>query len=343
MMRNIYRAGVATLIILGISELFLRLFVIAPAASIPDPQLGWVYRGNATILHSREGYARNELNSQGLNDKEYSPDEATRKIIAVGDSFTEALQVPRALNFTSIAEQNSPCINVLNAGRSGTTVIHYPVIVDRVERQLNGISFDDIVVVFSSGDIADIATSKFEVIHDNSGMDIKEIVLHERPLSRLRTMFDPVLSRSSLATYLKNRVAKLAIDPSIGQASREVTREVSNYRDPKTEKLLQFVLNDLKRKAPTYALYIPRFRYLADGESRETDHSIRASTIIQAAAESTGIPFTRVDVLAESYRLTGKPPNGFHNNNIRSGHLNVVGHELVAQAFVELTQAKCAN
>jgi len=50
-----------------LTELMLRTLVIAPSATIIDKELGWMYKPNAKIIHSSEGYANLTFDEHGFN------------------------------------------------------------------------------------------------------------------------------------------------------------------------------------------------------------------------------------------------------------------------------------
>lgn len=336
--RNILRSCIAIVVVLVAFEAFLRLFVISPSQTVPDAQLGWAYRPNATILHATEGYARNTFNSLGLNDEEVSPSNGQRIVIALGDSYTIALQVPQAANFTSISEVLNPCLDVVNAGRPGATVIHYPVVLDRLQ---SATAFTDIVLVLTMGDIEEVRRSKFQITRDPGTKRLERIILSERGPSRLRRSLDPIFSNSSLATYIKDRLRHLEFGPSEGEETAD-SRSSPADDFAIIDEIFSYVFKNLKKRARTHVLYIPSFEYLPNRVSVESDASIKASATIYAAATRADIAFARVDGLAEAYRASGIPPNGFANNDIRRGHLNESGHLETARALVELLGPSCS-
>ena len=137
----------------------------------------------------------------GFNDDDPDSDSGKVRILVLGDSLTEALQVQRQDNFTSIAETMEPCLDFYNAGRSGLSPVHYPTVLSRVKKSFTPALT---VVVVTAGDMADINTGNFRIVRDDNKRII-DLQLKEEPLSRLRLALDPLLSRSALATYLVQR------------------------------------------------------------------------------------------------------------------------------------------
>lgn len=349
---HILRIAFAIVLIIVCTEIILRLFIISPTSTIPDEGLGWKYRPHAKILNANEGYSRNTINSAGLNDEELRSDSFKQKIIVLGDSYTEALQVSQSMNFTSIAEQKASCLDVLNAGQAGRNPVHYPLI---LERLATNTSFDKIVVVFSASDLDDLSKQNFKIAFDKEQTSIMEISLTEKGLSTTRLIVAPLLSRSSLLNYLKQRLKKLDIsfsfpyfitDNNIVSEKESLPINSSAMKDVnriRAQKIFTFILKEIRTVAPTYALYLPSLKYHANGFSSESTASILTSEIVMSAAEATGIPFRRVNELAKIYRDTLQPPIGFNNSNIKGGHLNSSGHRATAIALLELIGAQCSQ
>ncbi len=112
---------------LAAAELALRLFVkdIVPLY-VPDAELGYVYWKNfETERYNGEAgkKIKIETNSYGFVDKQWQPDPQAFKIMVVGDSFVEALQVDGENRFTNLLEkkflESGRKAQVFNLGRGG--------------------------------------------------------------------------------------------------------------------------------------------------------------------------------------------------------------------------------
>jgi lysophospholipase L1-like esterase len=89
--------GLATVLALLLAEALLRLIGFgAPILYQPDPRLGWILRAGAKGWYTSEGRGFVQVNSAGMRDREHQlakPDSVYR-IAVLGDSYTEAKQVP---------------------------------------------------------------------------------------------------------------------------------------------------------------------------------------------------------------------------------------------------------
>jgi hypothetical protein len=89
---------VATLITLGLVEVYLRLYAPQALYAIRYCYLGWCHVPGASFVRggeTREFVTRVRYNSQGLRDHEYpvTKPPGTRRVLLFGDSFAEALEV----------------------------------------------------------------------------------------------------------------------------------------------------------------------------------------------------------------------------------------------------------
>jgi lysophospholipase L1-like esterase len=92
-----------------------------------DPQLGWAkLPGAAARFELREYSVDMRINDKGLRDRprEYAPPPGAQRVLALGDSFTEALGVPEERGWTRVLEtglrqQGCAGAEVVNGGTSG--------------------------------------------------------------------------------------------------------------------------------------------------------------------------------------------------------------------------------
>ncbi|TDJ12424.1 MAG: hypothetical protein E2O66_07425 [Deltaproteobacteria bacterium] len=227
-----HRSRLTELVVLGsVLALFLaeamlravrpaRLDVIRyPCVYQPDPILGFRYTPGAQGLVAGHFEIHNPitLNSLGFYDDEPLPlGEASPRILALGDSFTAAMNVPRDAVWTAVLErelraQGHPKADVVNLGLDGTgTDVH----LDLLRQYVPLFRPDVIVLAFFGNDILDILNGRFQrechrsiVLSyqtDDQRGDLRDRVdaHHER---RLRRWF---FDHSYIA-----RLLQLALDP----------------------------------------------------------------------------------------------------------------------------------
>ena len=77
------------------------------------------------MVHSSEGYSVSTTNALGFFDDELRTPRPRLRALLLGDSYSEALQVPRKQNFSSVAERLVPGLEVVNSGLSGRSPGEY--------------------------------------------------------------------------------------------------------------------------------------------------------------------------------------------------------------------------
>jgi hypothetical protein len=114
-----------------LGEVALRVAHVAfePQLYRPDTERGWTLRANVSGVVATETRQFVQINSHGFRDQEraYDKPAGTVRIAVLGNSWTEALQVPLEKTYCSVLEQNltgSLCyagrrVEVLNFGVAG--------------------------------------------------------------------------------------------------------------------------------------------------------------------------------------------------------------------------------
>ena len=91
-----------------LGEIYLRIAGISyPTFITVDKYKGWALIPGASGWYRKEGEAYARINSDGWRDRERSQvkPENTLRIVILGDSFTEARQVPLENTFVSVTER----------------------------------------------------------------------------------------------------------------------------------------------------------------------------------------------------------------------------------------------
>ena len=106
-LKNLLALALGLLVALGLGELALRLAGFeSPRFFVPDPVTGVRHRPGATGRWTSEGNAAIRINGAGFRDREFdrakTPD--AFRIVVLGDSFTEALQVAAEDSFPRLLE-----------------------------------------------------------------------------------------------------------------------------------------------------------------------------------------------------------------------------------------------
>jgi len=111
---------IGILFALVIAEIALRVVGYSdPYFYRTDPELGWALNPNSHGWYTGEGRSYFQVNAAGRHDEDVptSKPPGTFRIAVLGDSFTEAKQVPVEQNFCSLIQSNLKNCDALHASR----------------------------------------------------------------------------------------------------------------------------------------------------------------------------------------------------------------------------------
>jgi len=124
--------GVTLLVVAGVAIALLmlegavRLYVaeVTPNLFVFDPELGWIHHANTRRYPTSDGtsYLIN-IDGLGLRGRPHVPSSDRKRVLVLGDSFTEGLQVNNDEVFTGVWERLRPDLAVFNSGVSGYSTL----------------------------------------------------------------------------------------------------------------------------------------------------------------------------------------------------------------------------
>ena len=332
--RVVARVALVLLALTGLAEAGTRAWLTSPSGQISDPEIGWAWRPGVTVFNGSEGGARLRMNALGLNDDELEPTPG-RRVLVLGNSFTEALQVSRAENFTSQLEAHVPGLDAVNGARSAMGPAHYPVVADRLVAPL---APDALVVALGAGDLDHLLGPQTDARRTPDGA-LAAVELVPEAKDALKAAFEPLLSRSALATYLMRRYKSVVMGwvdgaraLTDGDAAVAAPPPPPELDTAEATERLAFVLTALTRNGPVLVLDVPELRYQP---ARQVESAAPAvSAVYRAAAARAGARYVDAGPeLVAAYRATGRPGHGFDDVQPGYGHLNAEGHAAVARAL----------
>ena len=157
----------------------------------------------------------------------------------------------------------------------------------------------------------------------------------------IKKSFEPLLTRSALASWMMRRMKPVILDwvdglnalartgagaPPPGPAPALDTAEATTR--------LTALLTELKATAPVVVLDIPHVAYRPGRRAERA--AVDESVVYRDAAQRAGAEYVDAfEALSESYARSGQPGHGFPNNYVGVGHLNERGHEAVASALTK--------
>ncbi len=126
-MRNRWFGHIALIVIsVGVGLLMcegaIRLWVmsVAPNLMVLDHELGWTHRRNVRRTYHVEGVdAVVDMNELGLRGTVYTGPSQHQRVLVLGDSFADGLEVSNEDLFSVIWDRHRPDLEVVNAGVGG--------------------------------------------------------------------------------------------------------------------------------------------------------------------------------------------------------------------------------
>lgn len=311
-------------LIVGLGEITARAFLTSPSRQIADPEIGFQYIPGSILFQAQEGGAHIRLNSLGFNDGEVGPKGDRKRLVVVGDSMTEALQVDRPSNYVSRLAHLRPDIEFVNAARSDAGPLEYRTSLRRLDTVLDP---DLVLFAFSFGELRDVRRGRFSLERDADGR-ISALSVRATPQQEMKRVVEPLIQRSALATHLMRRFGPL-LDRWRGAALSDASPAALD--DTGCAEVVAFILREAASHRPVAAMFLPQLDYLADRRSRVAPASAQEAAVLAHAAEQAGVPFLLLhEGLKRQYQDSGQPGHGFPNNRVGTGHLNPAGHMAVA-------------
>ena len=343
-----YQMTVRLLLAIGANlffwEFFLRLFLSSPCTQISDPELGYMNLPESSFVFSSEGYSRGRFNSLGFNDNEPLVGEIAQRILVLGDSYTESFQVARKGSYVQIFEdllnqgRAKKSIDVLKFARDGLTPAHYPLLFKRAA----GLSPDLIVLQFWAHSGGDLYDDNIICTYTDSGV-IQSLESRPRIEDQGKEKVRFIINHSALAYYTLRRFKPIIMKVVYGvlnfcvkkdkKDTQGVRKSILRTTDDMTARMV-FILNKIRASSRKIVVfYIPEpgifFRKNINYESQ----TLRA---LRRASQETGVVFIDLtDTFKEHYMKTSQPLNGFANTLPGTGHLNSLGHRIVARTLFE--------
>lgn len=286
-----------------------------------DPELGLLGKPGL-IIQGREGFSIGRINSHYVRGADFDVNDASkRRIVVLGDSYTEAIQVSEAETFVQtaqrmFAEEGRPDVQMINAGRSAKSPPYYIATGRAWMRRLNS---DFAILQLDERDFtADFYDSSAEAYAKRDG---DNFILIRKP---------PKQSRGGRYAHYSSVALRLMRALEERSPSPRPPLETSAF-----EKETRWFMREARRIFPHLAVvYIPAMKY----HNRETLGKLTPLEVsLQAAAKAEGVPYLNMRPYYARYFLETKQPcHGFDNTVPGTGHINRYGHRLLGEELHRL-------
>ena len=345
--RTLTRVAVAAA---GILAAFLVMNVLVAALLLwspghrDDPALGDIPNAGLQVFGT-EGYSVSRINSLGMRGSEVQPGSAGPRVLFVGDSYTEALQVSDSKTFVAragqlLSERGNAAVQCVNAGHSGANVADYLALASAyaaavrpayVVVQLDEGSFVTATQRPARGWWLKREADGWRIQREYvalGGVETARALLAKLPLPYL--LWERMKAGVAQETFGSDRQTQAAPSAAAGAGRADPTLSVATNPE-----LIDWAIAQLaKSYGPNLTvLYIPTsIHYDLDSTSSPSQSEIEVARA--CLQHSVDIVNPRSQMEAE-FRRTGQPLSGFANTQPGTGHLNAEGDRIVAEVLAE--------
>jgi hypothetical protein len=293
-----------------------------------DPALGDVMNAGV-FIRGTEGYCVTRFNSLGLRAPE--PDAVSRlpeRILFLGDSFTEAVQVRDQDTFILRSEaalrargREVACINAGGAGASPAAYLYLAPPLKSAYRPTR------VIVQVGDGDWGPQLTGVSQAYwleKSSSGWTPRRAAASPVPGWQR-----DLLARVPAAYWLVQKQRLVALNKDAADAT--TGRGHAGSKAAPDSRIVEWVVRELRSRygSDVVVLYTPAIDYFGD-PLRTTD----TEEMVRDACARANVTFLDLrPAFAARYKRTRQPLHGFANTEPGTGHLNVEGHALVAEAI----------
>lgn len=321
--------------------LILALAVVNTFLFAYERPVGWIERKNGAtrsifrpgsiLVHNKEGHgvytvdSKGYLNSGMLIDSGY--------VIAVGASHTAGKEVPIGSRYTDLLN------DVLRAGGgySDSDLIVYNVAQDGYYLPSIANGFQAIIQEFpnSSSIIIEIGSTEFDVQELESALPQREYL----PSNNGENIIGSLSYGKRITMAIKEYLPLLPMIKSqiaVSQSTHYSNTDLNdNYYETYIEDLARiFAIITKEYNGNLIIMYHPVVSLTDNGMIIEEEDTLK---IFSSLCDEFGIKFVDMtEVFLNAYNSDFIVPTGFHNTTIASGHLNKLGHKLVAEKLYDV-------
>lgn len=321
----------SAMIVLFLWEIILETTNIKMTGFKNHPYLGEIHN-NGISIWGKEGYSISYINKLGMRNKEIKPKIAEEyRILALGDSYTEAFQVFENSCYCRVLERTIKNLNkqklieVINGGKGGDNILNYIYPASFYEKEIKP---DAVVIELNDNDFSpkEIYNSKSFLYLEKNKNSFK-LIKNKKFISNnsLRQKYP------NLTFLTRFTVLRAGFDNLKTLFKKESSNQDENATKFNTDKsLVEWSVKNLKNaysNTKIIIVYIPRINYENPNQSINL-----TGKYLESASANNNIKFInmRNDFL-NYYKKYKQPCHGFNNYIMGDGHINENGHKLIAK------------
>ncbi len=311
------------------AEFVLREITYLPGQWRPDPVLGLTRPAHSVVFVGLEGGVKLRFDRHGLNNDDALWDGPGPAVGLIGDSFVEAVEVPRAANMTSRLGAALAPTRVLNLGRAAATPQLLPTLLEGVDQ---GSALDLVVLVISTTDAGELRAAAMPMTAEDRARcpDTRQGGGGTGTLAAAQ-------EASALAARMANRLreTRVRVAGTITFASARQAA-ASGGPDPVAEdaaaaQLLAGCLARLSARHRVVGALLPQVTHGDMTRGARLAAWRRDAAMHQAGFALADIPLVLPPEALLQRFAKGPAVAGFDNAVVGEGHLNEEGHRVVAE------------
>tara|TARA_R110002096_G_scaffold173997_12_gene349649 strand:- start:19430 stop:20617 length:1188 start_codon:yes stop_codon:yes gene_type:complete len=344
--QQMYRILLRSAAALIVAAVFWNLVISLTTLRLPkierDGPFGPHYQPNSLHVHGSEGFAWIRHDEFGFNNPSGAianrGNESERTIVVLGDSFTEALQVPRPLNFCSLLEDQLESSTVINLGMSGRSMCDALMFSDSLRERLEP---DRVIVQCRIDDWLEDATNPVKDFFITPSDSEFSIVSNDSETQALKLKKDQFISIAPFIGWSYLRIRSLGLSKnSFLPGNLKPKKKVAVSKEttvrpeiaPEFKNLIDWQISELIDRYGNQLLtilYIDEISIPAGLTETPADSPLES--YLFAACQEAGIDVLRTrEAFLDALRNEHSPPTGFANSVPGRGHLNRIGHQKVS-------------
>ena len=331
-LKYILRIVAAAVAALLVWEVILENCVLREPGGVNSPILGRILKPGI-YLQGTEGYCKTRMSSLGMRGPEILPKRAAEyRILMLGDSLTEALQVSDDKTFvhllqTELARNTGREIRTINAGRNGASPAYYI----HLSNFYHSFMDPDYVIIEI---LEDFTTRVFDktkefYVKKEGAEYVTATNFRDYYIWQMFPSFKLIKPFVALSTF---KIALNAIPMMLDKRKNNMaTTEQGGMPAIFYGDIIDWTLKTLKNDYPRMAiLYITVNKPESNIES-----------LLKLSAGKYDLDIINMRPIFANYYLTHcQPVNGFDNTIPGEGHLNEIGHAIVANCLADYFMKK---
>lgn len=309
-----------------------------------DEQLDtWVRHPDYSLRFHSEGWGTSHFAEHGIVGTKQGPAADDRTVVIWGDSYVEAVHVDDSTKmhnqFNRLWQKKHPDspLRAYAVGQAGYHMFDYLKLMPKFGDNLGDVQAH-VIVLHTPSDLYPPKPGQLErpvSQQVQAYSQPKPLAMRWRePWRDLELSALWILVRDSKGVKLRWQPGAIADAPQPAADPAPWNPEPSYWGD---------LLTELKQRAdaPVTILYLPTVPFLEDGQLIVEDENESLMTKFAEACHEHGIGFVSMrDTLIEAYHKHGRIPRGFANTLPGRGHLNDLGHAVVAHKLTELMEER---